>query len=1054
MGSWRRLIQLPWLALLAVAQLGPAALADNAQATVEFNRDVRPILAASCFRCHGPDKARRKAELRLDTEEGARADHDGRSAVVPGDPDASEMLHRLTTEEPEERMPPAESGLTVSPGQIATLRRWIEQGAKWQPHWSLIRPRRPSLPEVSQDEWARNPIDRFILTRLEREGLQPSPPAERTTLIRRVTLDLTGLPPTLEEVDAFLADRAPGAYERVVDRLLSSPRFGERMAKRWLDAARYADTNGYQSDGERTMWRWRDWVIDAFNRNKRFDVFTIEQIAGDMLPGATLDQVLATGFNRNHRGNAEGGIIPEEYAVEYVADRVETTATAWLGLTLGCARCHDHKYDPITQKDFYRVFAYFSNVPEKGRAIKFGNSPPAVASPTPAQQASLAALEARLATADQRFSALEPRIASAQTAWELSAPDQSALEWTLTQDRAARLDFDGTLTCAGERTAAVFRDGKPEFSPGKLGTAADFDGRRYVEIPGLGDFDFLDAFTLAAWVNLQDARGGTVLSKMKDEERGEGYSASIVGKTVRVNLVKRWLDDAIRVEVDAGIAPGSWHHLTVTYDGSRLAEGIKVYVDGTRKPARVLLDELNQTFKSPEPFRVGAGDGPEARFRGRIDEVQVFRAALPPEEVAIVATPERITEIAAIPASARTSGQAAKIRGCFLDRLAPEEIRKADRERRTLKTQRDRLVAGFPTTMVMRESSTPRQTFLLIRGAYDQPGEHLSPGVPAVLPPLPAGAANNRLGFAHWLVDPANPLTSRVAVNGYWGMLFGTGLVKTAEDFGVQGEWPTHPELLDWLATEFVASGWDVKAIIRTLVTSATYRQSSKASPAQLEKDPENHMLVRGPRLRLSAEMIRDQALLLGGLLAERIGGRSVRPYQPDGLWRELAEVKEYEQDHGANLFRRTLYTFWKRTVAPPFMAAFDAASRDRCTVRESRTNTPLQALNLLNDVTFVEAARGLAQRVLKEEGLTTEARLALAFRAATARPPTHDELAVLLDDFRDHCSHFRADLEAARAFIRQGESPRDPALDESELAAYTAVATLILNLDETLTKE
>lgn len=1036
-------------AMLAFWACSVARAEDPPTPTVAFNRDVRPILAAACFRCHGPDKAQRKADLRLDIEEGAR------TVVEPGDPTASELLHRIRSDDPDEKMPPPDSGPGLAPEQIAMLTRWIEQGADWQPHWSLIKPMRPDPPTVRDDGWVKNPLDRFVLARLEREGLRPAPPADPVSLMRRVSLDLNGLPPTPSEVDAYLADDRPDAYERLVDRLLASPRYGERMAKRWLEAARYADTNGYQSDGERTMWRWRDWVIEAFNKNMPFDVFAVEQLAGDLLPEPTLDQLIATGFNRNHRGNAEGGIIPEEYAAEYVADRVETTATVWLGLTLGCARCHDHKYDPLTQTDFYRMFAFFNNVPERGRAVKFGNSPPMIPAPTREQQVGLAALDARLQAAEERFRALEPEIRAAQAEWEAGLCDLGPNGWTFTRDRLARLGFeDGIASEPVGADASAPGGGSPEFDAGPVGRAVSLDGRTALEYPSIGDFGFLDAFTLTAWVRPEDDRGGTILSRMKDEDRGEGYGVTLSGGKVGVHFVKRWLDDALRVEADTRLVPGRWQHLTVVYDGSRVADGVKVFVDGESAPVHALLDDLNQTFKTTEPFRVGGGGGPDARFHGRVDEVQVFSGALPPEAVAIVATPERPDEIARIPAGDRSARQAAKLRTAFLEAYAPEPIRDAARDLLGLREERARAIASFPTTMVMQERPAPRETHVLIRGQYDRPGARVGPGVPGSLPPLPADAPPNRLGLARWLVSPENPLTARVAVNGYWTMLFGTGLVKTAEDFGVQGEWPSHPDLLDWLAVEFVATGWDVKATLRTIVTSATYRQSSKASPGLLERDPENRLLARGPRFRLPAEMIRDQALLAGGLLVEKVGGASVRPYQPDGLWRELAEIKEYEQSRGPDLYRRSLYTFWKRTVAPPFLANFDEASRDRCVVSPSRTNTPLQALNLLNDVTFVEAARGLAQRVLLAEDLTAPDRLALAFRTATCRPPTVREQGILAANLHDHLDHYRSDPAAAKALVEQGDSPRDPSLDPSELAAYTAVCSLILNLDETLTKE
>jgi hypothetical protein len=1051
------IVRTRWILALACLVVGwiPASAQDPLPATIEFNRDIRPLLSDICFQCHGPDKAKRKAHLRLDTEEGALADLGGRRAIVPAKPDQSELVRRITATDAEERMPPARSGRRLTQRQIELFRRWIEQGATWQKHWALLPPQRPRLPTVKTTGWVRNPIDAFILNRLEREGLTPSPEADRTTLIRRVTLDLTGLPPTPAEVEAFRADAAADAYDKVVDRLLHSPRYGERMAVRWLEAARYADTNGYQNDGERFMWRWRDWVIDAYNRNLPFDQFTLEQLAGDLLPNATLEQKIATGFNRNHRGNAEGGIIPEEYAVEYVVDRVETTATVWLGLTMGCARCHDHKFDPLTQKEFYQVFAYFNNVPEKGKAVKYGNSPPMIQAPTPRQQEQLRELEQRLGAAARDFQDLEPQLAAAQAQWEPTLPANPPLSWSIESGLVVYYPLDGdTVNRSAVSQSGKFQGGEPAFARGKLAQAGDFDGQRFIDAGNVANFGFYDKFSCGAWIYPRGDQGGTVLSRMTDMAQAEGYSLALVSGKVQINLVKRWLDDAIRVETEERLAPNRWHHVLMTYDGSRVAGGVQIYLDGRPVKIKVLLDDLNQSFQSPEPLRIGAGQGPENRYHGLIDDVRIYRRALTAEEAEILATPDPINAIAALPSRQRTAAQAHKIRLFFLEKHAPQFIQQAYRQVLALRHQHEQLLESLPTTMVMEEMPTPRPTHVLIRGQYDKPGDLVTPGVPASLPPLPKGVRNNRLGFARWLVDPANPLTARVAVNRSWQMYFGNGLVKTVDDFGSQGDGPTHPELLDWLATEFIRSGWDVKAMQRLIVTSATYRQSSRVTPALLQRDPENRLLARGPRFRLSAEMVRDQALAVSGLLIEHLGGPSVKPYQPAGLWKELTGAEEYQQDHGANLYRRSLYTFWKRTVAPPAMMTFDAAGRETCVVRPTRTNTPLQALNLMNDVTYVEAARVLAQRLMREGGATPEERLTLAFRLATGRRPRLAELQVLVRGFHEHLARFRAHPEAARQLVRVGEFPRDDKFEVSELAAYTAVAGLIINLDETITRE
>lgn len=1066
------------VALLTV-QVQALAAADLK--SVDFNRDIRPILSENCFACHGPDEQARKAKLRLDRPADAfKPLESGGAAVVPGDPARSKLVQRITTGSEEDRMPPPKTGKTLTLSQIELLRQWIGQGAKYQAHWAFIRPLSPPLPKVQNANWPKNGIDHFILARLETEKLQPPPEADKTTLLRRVSLDLTGLPPTPRQVSAFLADDSVEAYEKVVDRLLASPRYGERMAIRWLDAARYADTSGYQTDGERHMWRWRDWVIDAFNHNLPFDQFTIEQIAGDMLPGATLDQKIATGFNRNHRGNSEGGIIPEEYAVEYVVDRVDTTCTVWLGLTMGCARCHDHKFDPFTQREYYQLFTYFNNVPEKGRAIKTGNSPPFLAAPTLQQQKELKSLEENLAAAEEGVRKMEPALAAAQSEWEsrlrtnrvvatggslqsssasandpggADAPDLEMLyRWTIADGLKAMYEFDGKITNAAElKKRAAFTNGEPSYVTGKIGQAAEFDGARFIDAGDVGPFGFFDKFSCGAWIFAKN-ENGAILSRMPETLQADGYSLCLERGKVQVNLVRRWLDDALRVETEQPIELNRWHHVMMTYDGSRLATGLRIYVDGKPQSLKVNLDELNQSFKTSEPFRIGSGGGLTSRFRGCIDDARVYDRVLSPTEVAILATTDSIFDIVAISAAQRTSEQAAKVRAYFLQNYAPHTIRDAYQMAAKLQKQKAEFLESLPTVMVMEEMKPARDTFLLIRGQDHRPGEKVNPGVPASLSPSNA-ALRNRLNFAQWLVDPANPLTARVAVNQSWQMYFGEGLVKTAEDWGSRGELPSHPELLDWLATEFISGGWNVKAMQKLIVMSATYRQSSKVTTELLQRDPDNRLLARGPRLRLPAEMIRDQALALSGLLVETIGGPSVMPYQPAGLWKELSG-NDYAQDKGEKLYRRSLYTFWKRTSAPPAMMAFDAAGREMCSVRQTRTSTPLQALNLMNDVTFVEAARVLAQRILTEGGRTPLERIGYLFQLATARHPRPAELEILQNNLSEQLKHYRENPKAALELIRIGEAPRDQKIEASELAGYTAIANLVLNLDETITKE
>ncbi len=1032
-----------WLPVLAGAQ--------DPSRKVDFSRDIRPILSDKCFTCHGPDENKRASELRLDVRESAFAVRDGQAAIVPGDVAGSRLHQRITSTDPETKMPPPASGQELSTSQIELLTAWIQQGAKWTEHWAFLAPQRPAVPFLPDDKWNRNEIDPFVLDHLQQESLKPSVEAGRRTLIRRVTLDLTGLPPTPKEVDAFLADTSSMAYETLVDRLLASPRYGEHMAVGWLDAARYADTSGYQNDGPRDMWRWRDWVMDAFNSNKPFDQFTIEQLAGDMLENPTLDQRIATGFNRNHRGNAEGGIIPEEYQVEYVVDRVDTTSTVWLGLTMGCARCHDHKYDPIPQKDFYQVFACFNNIPENGRAIKEGNSPPLIKAPLPAQQAQLAQRDQQIRTAETKVAEMQSTLAEVQQEWAAMSHEDRAADWSITDGLVSHLSFDGNLTDTFRPAAGVFETSPGEYIAGPIGQAVKLESGSFVNAGDVGNFGYFDKFSIAAWINAAGPNG-TIISRMTPVEEGDGYYVHLQNGRLQVNLVKRWLDDAIRVESHEPIPLNRWCHIAIVYDGSRVAAGIKVYIDGRLVSMDVKLDRLNQTFAAKtEPLRIGTG---HSSFSGSIDDVRLYSRDLSAADAALLAVPQTVFEILALGKDVRTDAQQHKLAQYFLATQAPAEIREAHQNLVRLRRERRAFEESLPTVMVMQEMDQPRTTHVLIRGQYDQPGEKVEPGVPAAFPPLPANAPQNRLGFAKWLVSPEHPLTARVAVNRMWQMHFGQGLVRTSEDFGAQGDLPSHPELLDWLATEFVASGWDIKKLHRLIVTSATYRQASEASPELLRADPENRLLARGPRRRLSAEAVRDQALFVSGLLTEKIGGPSVKPYQPDGLWQEIATDTVYIQSHEDDLYRRSLYTYWKRTVAPPTMVTFDATSREACTVQRSRTNTPLQALALMNDVTFIEAARVMAQRLMSEGGLSMAERTTYGFKTITARPPEPAELIILQRRLENSLQTFQKDPELSQRLIHAGEFPVNDEVDPCELAALTTVMSLILNLDEVLTKE
>jgi hypothetical protein len=957
-------------------------------------------------------------------------------------------------------MPPPQRVRQLTGREIALLTKWIEEGATWKQHWSFIPPVRPTPPDSKFRAAASNAVDRFVFARLEQERLWPSPPVRKETLLRRVTLDLTGLPPTPEEVAAFAGNDSPDAYERAVDRLLASPRYGERMAVMWLDAARFADTSGYQTDGERHMWRWRDWVIDAFNRNQPFDQFTIEQIAGDLLPNPTLDQTIATGFNRNHRANSEGGIVFEEYLVEYAADRVDATATVWLGLTAGCARCHDHKYDPITQEEFYQLFAYFNRLDELGRVFKYGNSPPLAKAPTEAMQEELARLDAHLAAARDAWAALERDVEQSQVEWErrLAEKDAQSLaainpQWTIEGELAASFPFNGDGANAVSGAAAATFEGKPpQFAPGMIGECASLDGSQFLAAELGFALTDLAPFTLSAWVFLDDSADATVLSLMNDKDtRDGGLSLHVRDGRLQLNMGPRWLDDALRVETEHRFETGRWLHVAATYDASRVAKGLKLYVDGEVQPVRVGVDLLTGGLTAPTMVRLGSR-GFEGHLAGKLDDVRIYRRCLSPQETAALSCADAISDIAALPHQQRTAPQTEKLRAYYLAAHADEPVRTALAQLQSADEERRRYWDSIPTVMVMHDS-VPRETYILTRGEYDKPGRRVEPGVPASLPPLPADAPRNRLALAQWLVDPDNPLTARVAVNRVWAMFFGEGLVRTTEDFGAQGAPPTHPELLDWLAVDFVESGWDVKRLVRTIVASSVYRQSSRVTGEQEARDPANRLLSRAPRLRFPAEIARDQALAASGLLHAPIGGPSVKPYQPPGLWEELSTLT-FQQDEGSSLYRRSLYTFWKRTVPPPGLAAFDAPSREACTVRRSRTNTPLQALSLMNEEIFVQAARGLAERMLLEADGDAAQRLAHGFQLLLGRAPTPQETETLVANFERNMRRFQSDAAAAQAFITEAESTPRGEFNPVELAAYTLTASLLLNLDEAITRE
>ncbi len=1032
---------------------GPFADAAEtpAASSVQYNRDVRPILADKCFHCHGPDAAARQADLRLDERGDATADREGHRAIVPGEPMGSELIRRVLSKDDDERMPPLDSGPALTDEEIDILRRWIQNGAEYQTHWSFISPKRAAIPDVADPSWPKNSIDSFVLARLDREKQKPSTEADAAMLIRRVSLDLTGLTPTVEEVIAFekaFEQNAEVAYSELIDRLLKSPRYGEHMAVSWLDAARYADTNGYFTDNDRTMWPWRDWVINAFNKNMPFDQFTIEQLAGDLLPNSTIAQKIATGFNRNHMVNNETGIIEEEFRIEYVVDRADTTATVWMGLTVGCARCHDHKYDPISQKDFYRFFAFFNNVPERGLSGSGGNSTPTLKVLAEELQNRLNMTRRKVASAEREFAAVKKQLDIEQAVWEATAID--SLPDKDTAALVSHLSLDTTFASA-QTTGSV------GVTAGLIGNAVKLNGDGCVSFSKVGDFDHDDAFSFGTWVRAESA--GCIVSKMDDANEMRGFDITLRKGKAIVDLVHAWNRNAIRVVTKSSIPTRQWQHLMMTYDGSGKAKGVTVYVDGEPETVEIVHDSLTGTIRNSEPLRVGRRQA-SASLKGLVDDVRIYDRQLSDAEVSKLVSSQLIRGVLSKPANKRSEPLKRKLRTWFLSHRADSRATELTAGLDRLRKEATYLAKSIPTTMVMQESEKPRQAFVLLRGEYDQPGEKVTPGFPGFASADDESEAGvpsplNRLDLAKWLVNPAHPLTARVTVNRLWQQSFGVGIVKTVDDFGTQGEWPSHPELLDWLAVELVESGWNIQHVLKLIVTSATYRQTSNAPSESFANDPENRLLARGPRFRMRAEMLRDNALAISGLLVEKIGGPSVKPYQPSGLWKAVTYDgdSEYVPDKGDSLYRRSLYTFWKRQSPPPNMLVFNAPTRETCTAERSQTNTPLQALALMNDPTFVEASRKLAERMMTSSTDNNSARVELAFRLATARKPTNDEIKILLDVFEYLKTAYLKKPDDAERLLGVGDSKRNQSLDVASLAAWTTVASMILTLDETVTK-
>jgi len=1035
-----------------------AAWAGPGGSGITYNRDIQPILSENCFSCHGTDSAARKAGLRLDHFETATNKlEDGAAAIVPGHPEQSEMVRRIFADD-DDHMPPAKVNKVLAPAQLALLKKWIAGGAVYEPHWSFLPPVKAPLPKVKNRTWPRNPIDDFILARLEREKLQPNAGADKRTLIRRVTLDLTGLPPTPEAVAAFVADRSPAAYEKVVDRLLASPAWGEQRAHYWLDAARYGDTHGIHFDNYREMWTYREWVIDAFNQNMPFDEFTVENLAGDLLPQATRDQKIGSGFNRCNVTSNEGGLIDEEYHVLYARDRTETTAQTWLGLTVGCAVCHDHKYDPTTQKDFYSLSAFFNHTTMKAMDGNIKDTPPVMVVPKPADDARWQQLVPEIPAAESQLAARKESDRSIFTNWLTQFAFTNFAE-PLTTDK---LIFHAPLD---EGTGEVVKIELPEtnvvaalgantnWQAGAIAEKAyTVSGKEPPTFANTGDFERTNAFSYAAWVRIKDGSAGAFFGRMANPDAGyRGWDFWLEGGKPTIHLIHEWPKNALKVSAKNPLVKDHWNLVCVTYDGSSTAKGVKIYLNGELQENNVLNDNLSESTHTTVPFKLGQRDYGAGIDKAGLQDVRIFARALNSEEIAKLMTP-RWQWLAHKPADKRVADETDDLFAYWLkakDQPYQELLAKRDALKKEEMDIRQRGTVAY----VMDERTNAPEAYVLFRGQYDQRRDRVTPATPAFLPPMPADAPRNRLGFAQWLLRPDNPLPARVTVNRFWQELFGTGIVKTAGDFGVAGEPPSNPKLLDWLAVDFREHNWDVKRIFKLMVMSATYRQSAVESPKKLEKDPENRLLARGPRFRMDAEMVRDYALAASGLLVERVGGPSTRPYQPPGIWNEVGmpdgDTRNYVQDHGDNLYRRSVYTFWKRQAAPASMEIFNAPSREVCTVRRDRTDTPLQALVTLNDPQFIEAARHLAQESLEAKNDVVD----FMAERLLARPLTAKEKKIVVANAGDLLAHYQAAPKEAEQLLAVGETKPDANLDAPTLAAYTMVANELMNLDEVLNK-
>ncbi|MGY6742343.1 MAG: DUF1553 domain-containing protein [Cecembia sp.] len=1033
--------------------------------SLDFNIHVKPILSDKCFSCHGPDLAAQKAGLSLHSPEMAFAslkDSPGKVAIKPGSLRKSELFHRIISEDPEYRMPSQESNLTLSPREKAILIKWIEDGAVYKKHWAFIPPPKKELPKVKDKSWTKNPIDLFVLRKLEQEEIKPSPEADKETLLRRLSLDLTGLPPSLAEIDAFLNDPSENAYEKQVERLLNSDHYGEKMAMQWMDIARFADTHGYTVDRFRDASPYRDWVIQAFNQNLSYDRFITYQLAGDLLPNPGKDQLIATAFNRIHPQNMEGGIVEEEFRVEYVVDRTSTMGQAFMALTLGCARCHDHKYDPITQKNFFELSSFFNQVDEAGQISWDDAMPvPTMLMTDDDKDKMLAYLLEQKDSAEAELAQVEEREEVAFQTWLASNAIQNIARLEYPASRVAYYSFDQKSIQnklypfqKGSMESSEVKNQTPTYVEGRRGKGIKLNGDSWLDLGGSGVFSRSEPFSVSIWIFVpKDLTDGAIFHKGSGAVlyNWRGYHLSLKNNRLELLMAHTAPFNAITKITESDIPRDQWINLVMTYDGSSKANGLKVFLNGKEMATLTTHDNLYKDilFKGGQPgLQVGAVWRGKGLKGALVDEISVFDKELSTLEVFQIAKPEEYRAILSRSVDQFNVHEKKALKKLYLNHYSlpfREKLQDVITKRKVYADS----IEQIPEMMIMQDMAVKRPTYILTRGEYNLHGEEVFPNTPESVLPMPKHLPKNRLGLAQWLTDPGNPLTARVAVNRFWQNFFGRGLVATSEDFGNQGELPSHPELLDWLALEFQHSGWDVKAMQRLIVTSATYRQESKIRPELEEMDPDNYLLARGPSVRLLAEMIRDNALFAAGLLDPTIGGKSVFPYQPEGLW--TVNGAKYVQDTGKNLYRRSMYTIWKRSVHHPALAIFDAPDHSVSASKRQETNTPLQALVLMNDPTYVEASKVLGEQMLAYSEISKS--IENTFRKLTGRKPHPLELEILLELRENEYKKFTSDQRKLKGWLASGEYQIRSDLDPRQVAANAVTASAIINSDAFLTK-